>query len=815
MLRQRHSRFSPGAWPGWTWGLIVTAVAFVPVAGVFTTSRMFFVRDLTLAFHSRFLWLRSTVASAQWPWWDPFPASGQSAAGDALYQLFLPPTLALRLLLPQILAWNLWVALPVPIACLGAWLFLRRHVRDVPASIGALTFALSGPIVSTTNFPNLSWSIAAVPYVFWAIDRVLTRPAGATAAALAAIVAMQALAGEPVSLAGTLALAAAYTLVVAAPDWRARTRALATTLAAVVLGLVLAAIQFAPLLGASRHSVRSLMTGDDFWAFHPLALLELFVPHFYGDYFSSNLRELPWMVALNSGREPFYYTMYVGVVAVVVAALATTIRRRQHAFWATALLAAVVAALGSYTPIYPILQQVVPGLSAFRFPVKYLSLGSFALAALTAYGWQAILDGEIRWRRGVIVAALAAAVGVCAYVVVAWLLIAPAHPARVFYRLAEIAHVPFPIQGAEYLIFRARPLLTTLFLKLMATSLLVVIAISTRRERRFARAVLGVALVVDLAASNSDVNPTMNAAALGPPAWVDVMNAHPGERLYMGGRLEGWINPLDPDAPKWVSPPDATSPTDARYLAVNELMYSPSGWQVRESISFDLPLLWPLDYARLITRFRGATREERLRVLQRIGTRFCVLPTPPYSGAKPLASLRGIPQMQLYECHPDATRVTVVPDALIGPDIPWQIEGLFQQRFDPRTGVLVSERPPAAAGLEGPAVAASAAIIQDAHDRVVVRAGLPADGYLALFDSYDPDWTVDVDGMAAPLMRANGTFRAVHLTRGNHVVTFTYEPRLVYLGASITAAAALALVAWCLVDRRLRRARVTATTAAA
>jgi len=80
MLRPRDSRLSPGAWPGWTWGLIVTAVAFVPVAGVFTTSRMFFVRDLTLAFYSRFQWLRSTVFSGQWPWWDPFPSTGQSAA---------------------------------------------------------------------------------------------------------------------------------------------------------------------------------------------------------------------------------------------------------------------------------------------------------------------------------------------------------------------------------------------------------------------------------------------------------------------------------------------------------------------------------------------------------------------------------------------------------------------------------------------------------------------------------------------------------------------------------------------------------------
>jgi hypothetical protein len=46
------------------------------------------------------------------------------------------------------------------------------------------------------------------------------------------------------------------------------------------------------------------------------------VPHFFGDYFNSNLRELAWMLALNSQRDPFYYTMYVGVPFLLLAAVA-------------------------------------------------------------------------------------------------------------------------------------------------------------------------------------------------------------------------------------------------------------------------------------------------------------------------------------------------------------------------------------------------------------------------------------------------------------------------------------------------------------
>jgi uncharacterized membrane protein YfhO len=118
--------------------------------------------------------------------------------------------------------------------------------------------------------------------------------------------------------------------------------------------------------------------------------------------------------------------------------------------------------------------------------------------------------------------------------------------------------------------------------------------------------------------------------------------------------------------------------------------------------------------------------------------------------------------------------------------------------------VLVSEAPPPPAGFPNAAVPASATFLEDGVNRVVVRAELPADGYLALFDTYTPDWKVDVDGAPAPLMRANGIFRAVHLARGTHTVTFNYRPSALYLGAQITAVTALVLAIATLWERRRR-----------
>ena len=792
--------------PRGLWPLLAVALAVVPVAGAFSLSRIFMVRDLTLTFSSRFRFLRHSIWSQHtFPFWDPYVANGQPAVNDALYQLFHLPTLLVRLLLPEVIAFNAWVALPLPLCALGAYLYLRRHVSTFPAAFGALVYAASGPIVSTTNFPNLSWSIAAVPYVFWAVDRVLERRTPASAALLAFIVSCQALAGEPVTLVATLAIVAAYTVFIDRRwrDWRI----VAMVGTGAFAGMLLSAVQYLPLLAASRASLRGAMIPSDFWAFHPLALIELLVPHFFGDYFQSNLRELSWMLALNSNRDPFYYTMYLGVPVLMLAAMAGLSGRSRTRFWMIVFVVCAISSLGPHTPFYPALQTLVPPLKSFRFPVKYFSLGAFAIAVLAAMAleWLAADAPDVPPRARRWVLGTAALMAALVYLLVGWVLVAPALPVRGFFRMAQWAQVPAPVQGAEFLLFRARPLLSSLFLKLLSATFLLWVAASARRERRLALGVLCVFAAVDLLASNSSVNPTMEATLLRDPAWLSLVPRDMHERIYIGSRLEGFVDVFDPDAPKYAAQIEGYNPLEQRHLLVVQLIFNTSGARVRESMSYDLPLLWPTEYARLVGRFLAAPREDRLRYLRRVGTRYVILPGPPVPGLQPMAVLETVEQMKLFDYYPAAKRVLVVPDALMGQDFTWEMEGLFQPRFDETKGVLVSTPPPPPAGVPGLPVSPSATFIEDGLNRVVIRATTPNDGFLSLWDSYNPDWHVDVDGHPAPLMRVNAVFRGVHLVTGDHIVTFTYHPARLYLGAQVSVVTALALLLW--IAWGMRRAR--------
>jgi uncharacterized membrane protein YfhO len=55
-----------------------------------------------------------------------------------------------------------------------------------------------------------------------------------------------------------------------------------------------------------------------------------------------------------------------------------------------------------------------------------------------------------------------------------------------------------------------------------------------------------------------------------------------------------------------------------------------------------------------------------------------------------------------------------------------------------------------------------------------------------VLEAFEPGWIATVDGAPAPVLRANGLFRAVRLETGRHRVRFAYRPRSVAYGAALS-----------------------------
>jgi hypothetical protein len=784
------------------WAATVMCVACIPFLPGLTGTRIFYVRDLSMFFWGRHVWLRRALLSGSFPMWDPYAGAGQSAVADALHQLFLPPAVILRLLGSEVLGFNLWVAAPFPIAALGAWLFLRRRFSASASALGAIACAVSGPLLSTFNFPNLSWSAAATPWVLYAVDRAAARRSLRSAAPLAIAVAFQALAGEPVTLLATLVLAAAFAAVIGTPAsaaFRDRARIGAVVGLGFALGIAISAIQLVPLGEAATLSQRSATIGIDFWSIHPLELLETVSLHLYGDYYAVRaLQFAPWLRVMNGGREPFLLSIYFGVplLTLAVFGLVAGWRTRWGLFWTAAGLVSVVFALGGHSPVYPFIRDHVAPLRSFRFPAKYLVLSSIVIAAAAAAGWDALVaffDADDRSSsRHARVAALAfpAAIGAAAGAVAAFCMYLPQVSVWRLFALANHLHVEDGVEAAAFML-QTLPRAASLVLAMsVATIVLMHLATARPAAAGLARAALCGLIVADLLVHAWGLSPAFDPSYLAQPAWLSSVKAHPDSRFYIGGKRDGTLDPSDLDSGGAYLNHEGLTGSASRAALSGQADFYPSAWQAREMLSYDLPVLWPKEFNTMTTRFLLSGRGDRDRFLDVTGVRFRVLPRSQVLGQAPITAVPYLLNSFLYDFGDRAApRVAVVPRARVEPDVGAQIEALFDKTWNERDTVLI-DRDGDAAGNPGPAVQPAARIVDDTANRVVVDASVTdAGGYLLLLDSYSTDWTASADGQPASLLRADGMFRAVRLRPGRHRVEFVYRPRAFRIGVMISTIA--------------------------
>ena len=81
-------------------------------------------------------------------------------------------------------------------------------------------------------------------------------------------------------------------------------------------------------------------------------------------------------------------------------------------------------------------------------------------------------------------------------------------------------------------------------------------------------------------------------------------------------------------------------------------------------------------------------------------------------------------------------------------------------------------------------------------DSVEIETESSAPGYVVLAESYAVGWRAAVDGgAAAPVLRANGVFRAVRVPGGRHRVSLRYRPLSVAIGAGLSVVGLLLAVA--------------------
>lgn len=131
-----------------------------------------------------------------------------------------------------------------------------------------------------------------------------------------------------------------------------------------------------------------------------------------------------------------------------------------------------------------------------------------------------------------------------------------------------------------------------------------------------------------------------------------------------------------------------------------------------------------------------------------------------------------------------------------------------------RDEVVLEQMPRLASGEPfEPASEGKVQFLVDLPERVELRVDCAQACLLVLKDTYFPGWSAIVDGRPAPILRANGMFRAVAIPPGTSQVAFEFAPDSLRLGATTSLLAALFLAAtWIVLTRGARSSRRRQTT---
>ncbi len=114
--------------------------------------------------------------------------------------------------------------------------------------------------------------------------------------------------------------------------------------------------------------------------------------------------------------------------------------------------------------------------------------------------------------------------------------------------------------------------------------------------------------------------------------------------------------------------------------------------------------------------------------------------------------------------------------------------------FSERPEVVILEENPEPMAKCLDVAASTVELIGDAPEHVVARVTTPCPAYLVLADTMAPGWTAQLDGTAAPILRADFAFRAVRVPAGRHTVDFRYDAPLARVGLVLSVLGVLCVL---------------------
>lgn len=736
----------------------VFALAWLVLGWPWLSGRVTIPWDAKAEFLPQIQFLAQSLARGDSPFWNPFIFSGHPQIADPQSQIFQPPFLLMALLTgdPSLRAVDTTVLASILAGGVALMLFVRdKGWHWAGAILTALVFGFGAAMAWRIQHTGQVLSLVYLAFALLFLDRALQR--GTLAYGLAAGVtgALLVLGRDQVALLAIYILIG-YVVwhVVTADEPLEAVRTSAPPL--VLCGLAGIALVVLPILMTTLLSAGSNRPEIDFigagrGSLHPALSLTLFAPDLFGssgemaNYWgppSFTWRDTDLFIAQNVGQ------LYIGAVPLLLVMLGLAMGLlwdREIRFFTIALVLVSLYALGWYTPVFEPMHRFLPGVDLFRRPADAVFEIGFLLALLAGYVAHRLMSFRLPPLRPAHVLMVEAVV-VAAFVYGAYL--------AFHFDRWERAAFPFWVAAAIFA---------------LASAVLAAAIWNQPHRPRLAASLLIAFTVADLAYSNGP-----GGATALPPDTYDVLR--PDTRNETITALKAKVAETR-DATRryrvelaglgfhW---PNASE----THRLENTLGYNPVrlGLYTRASGAEDhVGMPGDRKFSKLMPGYRSLLSDL-------LGLRFIATGAPVEEidkRLKPgdLALVQKTADGFVYENATALPRVLFATGAQRADFAAILADGQWPA-FDPAATVLLESEAPQMP----PARPGSVKILSYANTAVRLEVDSPDGGWAVLNDVWHPWWRVTVDGVAAPMLKANVLFRAVRVPAGRHEVRFEFAP---------------------------------------
>ncbi len=796
--------------------LAATLAAF----GGLLTGGVLYYRDISLLHRPVRQVIRAIWHSGHLPLMDPAMDGGRHLLANPNYRV-LHPTALLDCFLGLDQAFAVATVLQVFLAGWGLALLLRRQGASLAAArLGGLAFALSGPLLSLGNLPNLLGGVAWVPWILLAGLAARARPL--TGLPLASL-----LAAVPLLAGGLESWGAAMViLAISALLSTERSRGLLAVGAMALGSMLLAAVQILPALSLLRGSERGLgfrASQIFYWSLEPARFLEALVPGLWGQP-ADPARW--WGGARFDSGVPLILSAYLGatVLSLAIPGLLVLLPRRRagrttaisadgvaqdlrHLLIASGVTGAglIFLALGRYNPLLSMGSDLPLAGALLRYPERLLSLVALPVAVAAAVGWQSMTRaGEMRriLRAAgpglLLVAALLA--GVILYTLSGGVPLAPELTA------GRRAAAAVALRGTA------------------GTALVGVVLLGAclwmagrRGTRHLAGACAAGVVALDLLVAGVGINPAAEREILEEvPAAADHIRTREG-----AGTTPRLLRLAEPPVPGESIPPGVEVAWSRRSLAYR----IPEEFGLGTSLQSDVDRSAPLGNYFLRRAYEKAAGARRERVADRAAAAWEVsfaagTDAVPATADWAATVFPRAPVLVLRRRQTAAPRLAVVPHATYLGDLQAEgvmadlLEKLADPALDPRGEVFITA--PTGVSVLGtwPVGEGAVTMRSDTPVGLLLEVELPGPGLLVVRDTFTAGWRVEVNGDPQEIVRTDMAWRGVVLPRGRHEVRFIYTQPGLLPGAFLSGLGLVLIVGLPAAGAcRRRRSAVQAATA--